>query len=358
MKKIAIPTIIAAIIASLVLGFGEINYKKETYGFMAAIWVAVACSVYTVVANIGYIWIGLKGKLNLSGGSISHFGFGLVLLGILISSSKKEVLSTNINGIPAPLGKDEDPRENLTLVKGLTVDMGKYSLTYEGSIPHPKKQLSHYLVRFKSKDGKEEFVLAPNSFVNYKGNEGLMSNPDSRHYLTHDIFTYITSISNPDPDKRGDSATLRPNNMKIGDTVFYSSGFITLQDVNKMTAPLPEKLFGKDGSVHEADLIVHSKKGTTYSINPSLAFAKGDYLAVPDTVLQENLIVQLQEVKPDNSIVLGVKESNAVMDYITLKAYKFPFINLLWGGVIITAIGIIISMVRRIMQNRASRTEA
>ena len=321
---------------------------------MAAIWIAVACSVYAIVANAAYIWLGLKGKLKLSGGSISHFGFGLVLLGILISSSKKEVLSNNINGIPAPLDKNENPRENLTLVKGLTVDMGKYSLTYEGDSAHPRKQLSYYKVRFRSKDGKEEFVLTPNSFVNYKGNEGLMSNPDSRHYWNHDVFTYITSISNP--DKRQDTASFKPNEMKAGDSIFYSSGFIILQEVKKATDSLPEELFGKDGSLQEARLKIHSKTGSVYSISPKLAFAKGGILSLPDTVLAESLVLQLQQVNPDNSIVLGVKESNAVMDYITLKAYKFPFINLLWGGVLITAIGITISMVRRIQLNRNTGT--
>ena len=317
---------------------------------MAAIWIAVACSVYTIIANAAYIWLGLKGKLKLSGGSISHFGFGMVLLGILISSSKKEVLSNNINGIPAPLDKNEDPRENLTLVKGLTVDMGKYSLTYEGDSAHPKKQLSYYRIRFKSKDGKEEFVLTPNSFVNYKGNEGLMSNPDARHYWNHDVFTYITSISNP--DKKEDTVSLKPNNMKPGDSLFYSSGFIILQEIKKSTDSLPVELFGKDGSLHEARLKVHSKTGSIYSIAPKLAYAKGEVLALPDTVIAENLILQLQKVNPDNSIILGVKESNVVNDYITLKAYKFPYIRLLWFGVIITAIGIIISMVRRIQLNR------
>jgi cytochrome c-type biogenesis protein CcmF len=356
LKKILVPTIIAAIIATLILALGDVNYKKETYGFMAAIWIAVACSVYAIVANASYIWLGLKGKLKLSGGSISHFGFGLVLLGILISSSKKEVLSNNINGIPAPLDKNENPRENLTLVKGLTVDMGKYSITYEGDSSHPKKQLSFYKVRFKRKDGKEEFLLTPNSFVNYKGNEGLMSNPDSRHYWNHDVFTYITSISNP--DKRQDTASFKPNSMKPGDSLFYSSGFIILQEVKKATDSLPEEIFGKDGSLHEARLKVYSKTGTSYSIAPKLAFAKGGELALPDTVVSESLIFQLQKVNPDNSIVLGVKESNAVMDYITLKAYKFPFINLLWGGILITAIGITISMVRRIQLNRSSGTES
>lgn len=355
LKKILLPTGIAAVIATLILAFGKVNYEKEGAGFMAAIWIAVACSVYTIVANAAYIWLGLKGQLKLSGGSVAHVGFGMVLLGILISSSKKEVLSNNINGIPAPLSKDESPRENLTLVKGLTVDMGKYWLTYEGDSAHPKKQLSYYKVRFKSKDGKEEFVLTPNSFVNYKGNEGLMSNPDARHYWNHDVFTYITSISNP--DKKGDTASLKPNNLKTGDSLFYSSGFIVLQEIKKKDS-LPVDLFGRDGSLHEAKLKVHSKNGTTYSIAPKLAVAKGEVLALPDTVMAESLVLQLQKVNPDNSIVLGMKESNAVMDYITMKAYKFPFIRLLWYGVVITAIGIFISMIRRIQLNRSSGTES
>ncbi|MBL0273471.1 MAG: cytochrome c biogenesis protein CcsA [Chitinophagaceae bacterium] len=351
LKKIFIPTLIAAVIATWILIVGKINYQKETVGFMAAIWIAVAGSVYTIVANAAYIWLGLKGKLKLSGGSISHFGFGMVLLGILISSSKKEVLSNNINGIPVSLDKNEDPRENLTLVKGLTVDMGKYSLTYEGDSAHPKKQLSFYKVRFKSKDGKEEFILMPNSFVNYKGNEGLMSNPDARHYWDHDVFTYITSISNPDNTK--DTASFKPTSMKPGDSLFYSGGYIIFQEV-KSKDSLPEELFGKTGSLHEARLKVHSKSGSIFSIEPKLAIAKGEIMALTDTLLTENLQFQLQKVNPDNSIILGVKESNTIMKYITLKAYKFPFIRLLWFGVVITAIGIIISMVRRIQLNRIS----
>lgn len=355
LRKILIPTLIAAVIATLILVVGKVNYEKETYGFMAAIWIAVACSVYTIVANAAYIWLGLKGKLRLSGGSISHLGFGLVLLGILISSSNKEVLSNNIGGIPAPLDKNEDPRENLTLVKGLTIDMGKYSLTYEGDSAHPKKQLSYYKVRFKSKDGKEEFVLTPNSFVNYKGNEGLMSNPDSRHYWNHDVFTYITSISNPDKSK--DTTTFKQNELKPGDTLFYSSGFIIYQEI-KENKDLPVELFGTNGSLHEARLKVHSKTGSTYSIAPKLAIAKGNEMSLPDTVLAESIVLQLEKINPDNSITLGIKESDGVMDYITLKAYKFPYIRLLWFGVLITAIGIIISMVRRIQLNRKEPSQS
>ena len=104
-KKITIPTIIAVVLASLILAFGNINYDKHGPGYLGAIWLAIAGSVYAIVANAAYIWLGMKGSLKLSGGSISHFGFGLVLLGILISSSKKEILSHNTSGIAIDLVK-------------------------------------------------------------------------------------------------------------------------------------------------------------------------------------------------------------------------------------------------------------
>jgi cytochrome c-type biogenesis protein CcmF len=93
------------IISTLVLAFGNINYQEHGLGFLGAIWFAMVCSIYAIIANIAYVWIGMKGKLNLSGGSISHVGFGLMLAGILISSSKKEVMSWNTSGIFVQLGE-------------------------------------------------------------------------------------------------------------------------------------------------------------------------------------------------------------------------------------------------------------
>jgi cytochrome c-type biogenesis protein CcmF len=230
--------------------------------------------------------------------------------------------------------------------------MGKYTLTYETDSAHPKKQLWFYKIRFKSRDGKEDFVLTPNAFVNYKGNEGLMANPSSKHYWDHDVFTYITSLPNPEAKK--DTASFRPHDIKTGDTVFYSNGFIILEKLETKDS-LPEDLFGKEGSLHEAHLKIFSKTGSTYTLAPKLAIAKGNLMSLPDTLMAENLVFQLQKVNPDKSLQLGIKESNSVLQFVTLKAFKFPFINLLWLGVIITATGIIISMVRRIRLNHLNR---
>lgn len=348
-KKILIPTIIAAVLATLLFIFGTINYTKKGPVFLGSIWLAIVCAIYAIIANAAYIWLGVKGKLKLSGGSISHVGFGMVLLGILITSSNKEVLSHNKTGILTPVGDSEDPRENLTLIKGIPSDMGEYVLTYEKDSAHPKKQLWFYSVRFKSKNGKENFVLKPNAFVNYKGNEGLMANPSARHYWDHDIFTYITSL--PNPEKQNDTATFKPNILKPGDSLFYSSGYLVLENVMSKDS-LPPELFASGDNVYEAPIKVYSKTGSIFSVTSRLAIVKGENITIPDTLTSEGMVLQLQKVNPDKSIELGVKESDAVMKFVTLKAYKYPFINLLWFGVIITAIGITISMVRRIRLNR------
>jgi cytochrome c-type biogenesis protein CcmF len=352
-KKILLPSIISVIIASLILAFGNINYEKHGVGFLAAIWLGIVSSVYAAVANFSYIWIGMRGKLKLSGASITHFGFALMLIGILISSSKKEVLSYNTSGIFVNFGEGskENPGENLTLIKGMPMDMGKYFVTYASDSANPNKPLWYYRIHFKSKDGKEEFTLHPNAFVNYKGNEGLMANPDSKHYWDHDVFTYITSL--PDPEKNKDTANFHYKTISVGDTIFYSKGFLVLEKLASRDN-LPKDLFGPGDAVYDATVKIFSKNNTTYTSMPKLAITKGTSLPIADTVTSESLVLQLNKVE-NNRAELGVKESNSIMQYVTLKAYKFPFIRVLWLGVIVMVSGFIISVVRRNELNRLSR---
>jgi cytochrome c-type biogenesis protein CcmF len=351
-KKIWLPTAISVVLASLVLAFGNINYDKHGAGYLGAIWLAVACSVYAIVANAAYIWLGMKGNLKLSGGSISHFGFGLVLLGILLSSAKKEILSYNTSGIAIDFGTEskEKAGENLTLVKGLPMKMGKFDVAYLGDSAHPKKQQWYYKIHFKSRTDDEEFTLKPNAFVNYKGNEGLMANPDSRHYWDHDVFTYISAL--PNPEKNHDTATFKSNKVKIGDSIFYSKGYLVLEKLATKDN-MPFKGFQPGDKATVASLKIHSFNKTTYTTETLLINQKGNLLSMPDTIMSESLIVRINNVADDGmSADIGVKESSAILEYVTLKAYKFPFIRVLWFGIIITAIGIIISMARRIQVNR------
>ncbi len=87
---------------------------------------------------------------------------------------------------------------------------------------------------------------------------------------------------------------------------------------------LPEELFGKGGALYEAQIKVHSKNSTSYTAMPKLAIAKGNALPVTDTVVSESLIIKLNKVN-GNKVELGIKETDSIMEYVTLKAYKFPF---------------------------------
>jgi cytochrome c-type biogenesis protein CcmF len=119
---------------------------------------------------------------------------------------------------------------------------------------------------------------------------------------------------------------------------------------------LPKELFGEKGKLYEVPIRVQSKTGTSYSVVSRAAFVKGQWISLSDTLVSEGLILQLQEADEKGSVRLGIKESDALLKYVTLKAYRYPFIKILWYGVWLTAIGLLLSMVNRIRKNRTATT--
>jgi len=52
-------------------------------------------ALFAVFCNLDYWMRILKGKVRHAGASIAHIGFALILLGALISTSKKQTISQN-----------------------------------------------------------------------------------------------------------------------------------------------------------------------------------------------------------------------------------------------------------------------
>jgi len=345
-KRIGLPFFISIVISGLILAFGNVNYDKYGIGFLVFVWTAIACSVFAMIANLAYLWVGIKGKLRQSGPSVAHFGFGMMLLGILISSSKKEVLSYNTSGIFVPLGENskEIPGENMTLIKGIKMDMGKYWVTYHGDSSHPEKSQRYFNIHFTDKEKQKQFTLKPNAFINYKGNEGLSANPDAKHYWTYDVFAYITTLS--DNSRVKDTASFKANLVKPGDTIFYANGFMIFDSI--MRNPVnPRRNFKANDTAIAAKFTVLSKDGKRITAWPYF-YLRGHQLdSYPDTLASQGLTLRLQRLV-DDKFEIGVKESEVLEDFLTLKVLKFPFINLLWLGTFLMAVGFIISMVRRL----------
>ncbi|MBI2729840.1 MAG: cytochrome c biogenesis protein CcsA [Sphingobacteriales bacterium] len=345
LSKIGLPTIIALIISVLISVFGDIHYQKFGIGYLTAIHIALFAAVYSAIANATYIWTGMKGDLLKAGASVAHVGFALSLVGILISSSKKEVISFNTSGIMMNFGSQsaEDPKENLTLVKGQPMSMNQYRVNYVKDTFFAGDPKRYFEINFQNKNGKENFNLYPNAFINYKGNSGLMANPDSRHYWNKDIFTYITSL--PDPEKNKDTSTYRDKLVKQGEKLFYSSGYFTVDSVTSLNERERINTSAADSLV-ALKISVHGKDSSNYLALPLLVYSKGNISVIPDTVIAQNISLRLNAITPEG-INIGVKESDSLLQYVTLKAYVFPMINILWLGVIIMVIGFFMSMWRR-----------
>lgn len=353
LKKIAVPTIIAAIITALLAIFYPLTYYKMGAGFLGAAYVALFAAIYSVIANAAYIWTGLKGKMKAAGGSIAHLGFALMIAGILISSSNKEVISSSrANGINLQIsGKDpmtketDNPLENLTLIRQVPAAMGPYEVTYLRDSFGNEKGRRFYELLFQRKDAAkkvvEQFTLWPDVYIMKDNN--MSSNPDTKAYLNKDVFTYISYAVN---DKQEDTAQFKITDLAEGDTAFYSNGIIILNRVVKN--PNNEKYhFKPTDAALMADITLISKDSMHYRSFPLIHVDEFGVNQVDDTVYAQNLYLKFAGVTDGHKIKLGIKESDKLIQYITLKAYVFPYINLVWLGLIIMALGIIMSAVKR-----------
>lgn len=339
-KQIIWPLIITILISVLIFVFVGVAYDDKGAGFLGAIYIAIFAAVFTIVGNMSYWSVVLKGKLKSASASVGHIGFGLVLAGIFISSANKTTLSYNTTGI-SPLRVDStqkkspvgDPRENLTLFETIETDMGKYNVTYSRDTFDDLGKRYFELV-FKEKKTGETFKLYPDVLKNNKGMEGFSANPDSKHYLHKDIFVYVTSFQDHTEE---DTTRFSPINIAVGDSIFYSNGYIKLEKVN--ANPPGDRPVG----VNELrlQLKVVSKEGLKYDAAPAILLEGMNLTAKLDTIKAQNLVLSFNKVVDQEKGILeiGLKESKSLTNLITLKVYEFPWINLLWLGVLITTIG-------------------
>ncbi|WP_207493536.1 cytochrome c biogenesis protein CcsA [Aridibaculum aurantiacum] len=353
-KRLTIPTLIALIISLSISIWGGIGYEKNGVGFLVAIHLAIFAAIYAVVANTTYIWAGFKGKMKAAGASVAHIGFGLILVGILISSSKKTVLSYNTTGMsPLKMGDKESPLENITLIKGVATDMGKYMVTYVGDSLNNRDRKRYYQIDFAKKNSDEKFSLYPDIIENNKGQEGVTPNPDARHYWHKDIFTYLTFLGDPTKIKAQDTSTFKSSNVRIGDTLFYSKGIIIIDKV--VVNPSSGKYaFTPQDTALALNMSIISKEGNRFTAQPLLQVSNGQVFLVPDTVMAQSLVVNFSGVKDQEKglLEIGVRETSGVLDFVTLKAYEFPFINVLWLGIVVMLIGFIMSIVYRVKHGK------
>jgi cytochrome c-type biogenesis protein CcmF len=353
-KKIATPSVITVLIMVTIYFVYPFTYYKHGDGFLIAIYAAAFATMYSFVANAMYIFTVQKGKLLKAGSPISHAGFMLMLVGMLISSANKDVISNSAaNGIVQPVsGKDpmtkqeDNPRENLTLLREVPTDMGDYAVTFLNDSLGDEKGRKFYNLAFERKSEsktKERFILKPDVYM-MKDNT-MTSNPDTKSYLLKDVFTYVSYAVNKEKEEE-DTTVFREVTMSIGDTAFYSNGYFILNAVEKDKSKMKTAI-NADQIALMADIRITAKDSLHFIAKPIILVDNIGVINVDDTIYPQNLYVRFAGVADNQKIKIGIKESDKFIEYITVKAYVFPFINLVWLGLVIMAVGLLLSMLQR-----------
>jgi cytochrome c-type biogenesis protein CcmF len=321
---------------------------ERSVPFISTYWMLMLAGIFTALSNLVYIYIIRKSKWLVWAGSITHIGFGIFLVGILISQYKQEVISINKAGIDYGEGfNPEAKRENILLVQGDTIPMGGYEVTYIGRTQDGIDE--YFQVDYIRRDMatgkiKEHFSLLPHAQIN--PSMGLISNPSTKHYLTKDIFTHVTSI--PELPDEVEIVTVQ---VAKGDTFFTSRHFVILENIVP-NPPVEGLVYGDSIIGLGADLQINgfddfkSKRRPVYLIN--LNTGKPESVEAEDK--RAALTLNVKHFNPETEkLTIEYVDMNGKEDFIIMKAIVFPYINLLWLGGIVMLLGFFISSARRIL---------
>ncbi len=310
---------------------------------------------FALTGNLYYLITTQKFKLLKAGGSITHIGFGFMLLGILLSGYKQKVISLDRTSAMQnwDFGKKtfeenvKESRENVLIFRNTSVPMGKYMVTYLGdSVVQNDPPVTYFKVRYDRIDpnsGKivETFFLHPEAYVNPKGQEGISANPDAKHYWTHDVFTYISSLS--DPKSKSDTSTFRPHKVRKGDSIYLANGYLVYEGLSNNVQHKNYQKKAGDIAV-EAALTAYGVNGKLGSAAPVYIIRGNEAISVEDTLRDIGLNIRINKILPDeNAVEMGIRQRAQQDDWIVMKAIEFPYIRVLWGGIIVMVIGFFIS---------------
>ncbi len=238
-KKLLRHLAIAAIAAAALTALNALWLNISAWQYYTMLFAAM----FGLAANADYLVTFIKGNLKQAGSALSHIGFGILALGILGTGLNKEWISTNsfaMEGLIEGMG-DESMNKNILLLKQAPMPMKGFEATY--LLDTVERQTRTFSVRFKKQDGKgsytgEEFVLHPNVMYDRQFSKVVAANPSTKHYLTHDIFTHVSSLPKAELDpefarQQEDSLHFEPYEAVVGDTIFTKKHYLVVEGYTK-----------------------------------------------------------------------------------------------------------------------------
>ncbi len=404
LRKISFSALVALLLSIVLVLSLDITVSRPTTGILALLFT----SLFATLANLDYFLRLLKGKFDKGGASIAHLGFGLIMLGALISQYKSKVISQNTSLVDVQqLSNDFNNNKDILLFKGDTVRMGDFFITYKGK---EKKEVDiHYRIGYfgtrpkqyeqgdlvmqkgmifqATKDhvagssfladskhweritkpnpsdmdrirpwdnkapGEKQFELAPRVQLNPQF--GNVPEPDTRHYWNKDIYTHIRYAELEPEDTTEDGyLPAEEHKVQVGDTISAANALVVLDSLQGVRNKQKHQLLENDIAA-KAVLKIHHRNGKTYRATP-LYIIRDSSLFVPDVarVDEIGLKFRIERIDParEELTVSMAQHKNNKREFIVMQAILFPGINILWTGCVLMVLGTVLAIRFRVKQ--------
>lgn len=380
-KAFATPLILTMVLSGIIITlFGMTEWKLI---------LLLIASIYTLMANGKIVLHLLRRKVSLSGGAIAHMGVGLMILGILASAGYTKIISLNRSGyVYSKDFSEEMNRDNLLLWLNTPQQMEDYTLVYKGifvespdfpgyikredliktSVPYhmmAKRPLLHegdtifaegdlvpiydennyYKIEYTDPGG-DVFTLFPRLQENEQ--MGIVSSPSVKKRWKGDLYTHLTGY--PDPAAETEWSAPERLTLAIGDTFVVNDYIAILSDIT-VGQDSPDADYSLQAQIDILD------RETTYQAQPIYQIRGNMARRIPDIIDAVGVRISLDKINPEDRTFEFTTQTTE-RDWVILKAIEKPFIDLLWIGTIIMAIGMFMAMTRRFrdsLQNKPGR---
>lgn len=373
------PLVVTSVLTTASIIFGDIKNPYYMLYMFAAF--------FTVVGN-SWVMVRLSFKKpKLIGGSVTHVGFGVLLIGVLISSAYNEPMldqaTENYNA--AVLRGEVKDEQGFTLREPInllnlnlnvpTVINSEYLVTYEGYDMTGQERAGQqtYRLKFESLNSNKAFYMYPEIYpmlaTSSANNIQWSVDPDVRPGIFEDIYVYVAGSAHVSRknDQAKNSGLLQPASdlqseksevpvlqtitFAKGETIEVGSFAFTFNEYTMAdTTNLPPNtnigvranvevlhLASDEKFIIEPLFALYNEEGTTYIFSPPVKLPGHD------------ISFKFTKVKPETGEIdleiEGLTEEY-LDEWVLIVAEKKPLISVVWLGTFLLMIGFSVSILR------------
>lgn len=327
---------------------GGIGAFWEVYGQGLLVLLLLFAAFFALFGNGAVLWRIARGNLKMAGGSITHIGFALMLLGIVASSIFSDPLSdgagANLNG----------SRDNFIIHRSETRQVEGFTVTYAGMRTNERGRSVYDLDI--APPGRSAFRASAEVYQNKSGQ--WIQHPHVQPFLDEDLYVAVFPSAMMGQPQRAPGELL----LRRGEAASLNEGAFTVRFTNYDL----EVDHGDTGlEANAIDLAVgailevtNAATGETRTVRPVYAIGTDrSQHATPAELPEWGLTLTFTGMQVESgSVQIRVDGAEvAAEDWIVVQAYRKPLINLLWLGTLVLAVGFAISIVRRSQEQRGRK---